>query len=406
MPPIKRKFLSALWRFKQATLHVYRAAIQCFVEVVTEKYWLLDYLPTLLKRKEGVLLVRLDLIGDFVLWLDSAQAYRRLYPKRKITLFVNSACKELAEGLSHWDTVIDVDVQRLRNDYLYRLRTLTRLRSYNFAVAIQPAFSRELVGDLVTRATYADDRIGYAGDTNNISKQVKEKTDTWYTRLVTSDPSKTMELNINAHFVRQLGCADFLSDVPVIPPVIPAPALGDTQPYIVIAPGASWQPKMWPIERFTELSQKLLSEFNLHIVLCGGKDDRAVCEKLFNQIGKGCITNLAGQTTLIQLTELIRHAQLVVSNDSSPVHIAAAVGTASVCILGGGHFGRFLPYSTERIAATTIPSISYVVMECFNCNWRCKYQLGVTESVPCISNINIPDVFQKCSTYLRNNIHN
>jgi ADP-heptose:LPS heptosyltransferase len=79
-----------------------------------------------------VLLIRLDLIGDFVLWLRFGQAYRQLYPNKKITLFVNSACAELASTLPHWDKVIGVNVQRLRKDMGYRLRTLIQAALVQF----------------------------------------------------------------------------------------------------------------------------------------------------------------------------------------------------------------------------------------------------------------------------------
>ena len=367
------------------------------VEAVTEKYWLLDYLPTFLKKKEGVLLVRLDLIGDFVLWLDSAQAYRRLYPTSKITLAVNSACKELAEALPHWDKVIGIDIHQLRTNYLYRLSTLTKLRWHNFETAIQPTFSRELVGDITVRASYAPNRLGYEGDLHNITKSLKAKADHWYTRLIVNDLSQTMELNVNAHFVRQLGCPDFLSNVPVIPPIKSVgsrPILA--HPYIVICPGASWGPRMWPVEKFAELIEQILSHYKANIFLCGGKDEHSICEELANKIGKERIVNLAGETSLVELTGLIRYAQLLIGNESSPVHIAAAVDTPSVCVLGGGHFGRFLPYQVEAVDTIPGPTTIYEQLDCFKCNWLCKFQPELDATVPCVANVTAQSLFGHC----------
>ena len=403
MLPIKRKFNSALWRLKQAAIGGYRSTLKLFVETLTEKYWLLDYLPTFTKRKEGVLLVRLDLIGDFVLWLDSAQAYRRLYPNKKITLVVNSACAELAQALPHWDAVISVNVRRLRQDMSYRLRTLIKLRWRNFAIAIQPTFSREFVGDLAVRATRAPTRIGYTGDTNNILVAQKTKTDRWYEKLIVNDPTCIMELSINAHFVRELGCRDFLSNVPCIPKVAAlAKQLQFKSPYIVITPGASWQPKMWPLHHFAELIRQLDSQFDTHFVLCGGKDDYGICAELAQDVGLSNLTNLAGQTSLLDLVEVIRAATLVVSNDSSPVHIAAATATPSVCILGGGHFGRFLPYTTEYVSdsSTKITAVWYG-MDCFGCSWRCKFQRDDKSAVPCIATISVDLVVQHCQDLMK-----
>ncbi len=391
--PIKRKLNSALWRLKQATIRGYRSTLKFVVETLTEKYWLLDYLPTFAKPKDGVLLVRLDLIGDFVLWLDAAQVYRRLYPTQKITLVVNRACEAVARSLPHWDEVIGLDVNELRFNYLYRIRVLTKLRLRNYKTAIHPTFSRELIGDITVRASGAPERIGYAGDTNNIALTTKLISDGWYTRLIPNDPSKIMELNINAHFVRQLGDQGFLSNVPIIPPLVKLnPPLSFMSPYIVIAPGASWQPKMWPTVKYVALAKQILSKFKGHVLLCGGKDDWSVCETISNRLNNDRVANLAGDTSLVEFIELIRKAQLVICNDSSPVHIAAAVGTMSVCILGGGHFGRFLPYKPERRLTAHSPITLWSEMGCFGCNWRCQFQVTNKSSVPCIANITLDAV--------------
>jgi ADP-heptose:LPS heptosyltransferase len=402
---LKRKLKSAIWRFKNFSYRAFHATIKFTVEVVTERYWLLDYLPTFHKKRTGVLLIRLDLIGDFVLWLDSAQAYRRLYPNKKITLAVNSTCSDLASSLPHWDEVISINVHELRTNYLYRAWTLTKLRWSNFAIAIQPTFSREFVGDLFTRACFAPDRIGYNGDSNNISEHLKTTTDRWYTKLVVTNTNYLMELNINAHFVRELGCNDFLSSLPVIPHTATLKSeLIFEKPYVVIAPGASWQPKRWPIQHFHELICQINQQFDVQFVLCGGKDDQMLCAGLAQNLNMKNLTNTAGLTTLTELVEIIRHAALVVTNDSSPTHIAAATDTPSVCILGGGHFGRFLPYHIESNASSVMPIALTYPMECFGCNWQCRYLGELITTVPCISDVFVSEALRHSTNLLTKKI--
>ncbi len=404
--PIKRKFRSGVWRLKQAAIHGYYSTIKYVVEVITEKYWLIDYLPTFFKKKEHVLLIRLDLIGDFVLWLDSAKAYRHLYPDHKITLVVNQICQEVAETLPFWDNVLALDVRQLRTNYLYRLRAALKLRWQNFAVAIQPAFSRELVGDLLVRATHAPERIGYAGNTDNMPASVKITTDRWYTKLINNNEGQITELDINAHFMVSLGCQGFLTNFPSIPSN--KMALRDNllfqSPYIVIAPGASWSPKMWLAANFAKLISQLRIKFDVQIVICGGSTDETTCRTLAYLLGSSSVHDISGQTTLSELIEVIRHAQLVISNDSSPVHIAAAVSTPSVCILGGGHFGRFLPYPEGLSVSERLPVALSHKMNCFGCNWHCVYDLSQEQSVPCISSIEVSTVFDACARKLEQRV--
>jgi ADP-heptose:LPS heptosyltransferase len=400
---LKRKFFSAISRLKTATTRGYQSAITHCVEALTERYWLLDYWPVLKQRQQTMLLVRLDLIGDFILWLDSAQRYRKIYPNHKIVLAVNRACLELAQTLPYWDDVIAIEISKLRDDHLYRLRTLHDLRRRNFAIALQPTFSRELIGDLAIRATNAKQRIGYFGDQNNISYEVKAITDKWYTTLIEQDTSCVMELNKNAHFVRQLGDDDFLSNIPAIPSLQTLRGhLALKQPYIVIAPGASWQPKMWPAANFATLIEKLTSQFHVEIVLCGGPGDMAICDELLRLLPQQRLSNFVGQTSLVELIEVIRNATMLVSNDSSPIHIAAATQTPSVCVLGGGHFGRFLPYAPEQLTATCAPVVAVQKMDCFGCNWRCTYKITDAQAVPCIASVSAASVFDACLQTLAN----
>jgi ADP-heptose:LPS heptosyltransferase len=101
---------------------------------------------------------------------------------------------------------------------------------------------------------------------------------------------------------------------------------------------------------------------------------------------------LSGKTTLQELAELIRGAEILISNETSAVHIAAAVGTNSVCILGGGHFGRFLPYPKHVKGARPIVADKY--MPCFNCNWKCEWPHEPSGAVPCVTGVSIEQVLR------------
>ena len=403
MQIIKRKIRSAIWRLQNAIQQASQSTVKFVVELLTERYWLLDYLPTFFKKRQGVLLARLDLIGDFVLWLDSAQAYRRLYPDQKITLAVNSACAELAAALPHWDTVISINVHELRTNYTYRLFTLIRQRWSNYSIAVQPTYSRELAGDILVRSTAAQTRIGYFGNENNISQQKKLISDAWYTRLIANNPICVMELSINAHFIRELGCPDFSSSLPRIPAFTPiSNNFNLAKQYIVVSPGASWESRLWPVKNFAHVLHQLINEFDIDLIICGGYGDRLACTELFRLMDSQKVNNLCGRTTLSELTEILRGARLVLTNESAPVHIAAATGTPSVCIVGGGHFGRFLPYVLEKKVDELLPVAIFDELVCFGCQWKCVYPIEGSKAVHCIERISCDAVYKAAHRYLQN----
>ena len=107
------------------------------------------------------------------------------------------------------------------------------------------------------------------------------------------------------------------------------------------------------------------------------------------------VTNLAGKTSLQELISIIAGAHLLVGNETGAVHIAAAVSTSAICILGGGHFGRFLPYNLERPSDKPLPVAVFHKMDCFECNWECKYDVVDGNAVACISNIPIKTVWNE-----------
>ena len=75
------------------------------------------------------------------------------------------------------------------------------------------------------------------------------------------------------------------------------------------------------------------------------------------------------------------------------IHIAAAVKTPSVCILGGGHFGRFLPYP-KNLLGQCEQIVVYKKMDCYGCNWNCVYTKRRNEVVPCVQQIDVDMVIK------------
>ncbi len=399
---IGRRLRSASGWPLQLVKKFYFSAIAFICSAMTDRYWLLDYVPSRKTHARTVLIVRFDLIGDFVLWLDAAKELKKIYPSCYLVLYANSVWSAMAAQLPYWDEVVAVDVPRLRTDFRYRLRIFLKIRNQSFDIGLQPTFSREYIGDLAIRASSAKQRIGHLGDLNNITAHDKRITDTWYTRLIDiSNLTTPMELETNAYFISSLGQDQYVSSVPKLPVLCALPSkLKIDNPYIVIVPGASWEARAWPIEYFAELINGLGKGNSKTFVLCGALNEWALCENLRTLCPNSDIQNLAGQTALVQLIEIIRSAELTIANESAAIHIAAATETPSVCITGGGHYGRFMPYGVTGSSRQMTPvAISYQ-MDCFGCKWICPFKTPDEISVPCILKITVVDVLKKCEALL------
>jgi len=119
-------------------------------------------------------------------------------------------------------------------------------------------------------------------------------------------------------------------------------------PFFALISQARWPTKLWPRDSFVALARRLCEKTGLKAVLVGGPGDRAALEGMKEEIGAGAV-NLAGQTDLPELAEVLRRAFFAVTVDSGPMHLAAAVGTRCVSLFGPTAPWRTGPYGPGHI---------------------------------------------------------
>lgn len=118
-------------------------------------------------------------------------------------------------------------------------------------------------------------------------------------------------------------------------------------PYFVLATRARWRTKLWGARSFSELAARVLGRHpGLRAVLIGGPGDYGKAESVRKGMGglAGRAVNLAGETDLAELAELMRRSEFVVTVDSGPMHIAAAAGARVVAVFGPTAPWRTGPY--------------------------------------------------------------
>jgi ADP-heptose:LPS heptosyltransferase len=124
--------------------------------------------------------------------------------------------------------------------------------------------------------------------------------------------------------------------------------------HTVLIPGAARPYKLWPLDRFAAVADKLASQFGLSIAATGAAHEYVLIESL-KSLTNVPITNLAGRTDLRQLTALLKNAKIVISNDTGPGHIAVALGTPLVMIFGRSNPIRLFPYGRPECTAAVEP---------------------------------------------------
>jgi len=353
---------------------------------------------------ELVFLIRQDGIGDFVMWLDTAKEYRNIFPpdKYKIVLAGNKIWCDLAEELPYWDEKLMIDVKQFKTFSKYRWDFLRKVRNLGVQISIQPTFSREFYhGDALVRASGALRKVSSAGDMANRNWLKKFIADSWNTELIPASTETLTELERNAEFYSGLSDSPHLTRYPKLDiQEFWLSSKWKDKTFYILVPGTSGSVagKEWPSAFFSDLATKVFRQTGWEGVICGTKQEYSLAEQILKQ-SDSPLQNLCGQTTLVELAGLLSQSRLTISNDTGPVFLSSAVGTLSVCILGGGHFGRFAPYPDLPGQTNHLKTVSHK-MPCYGCNWECIFPIIKGEPTPCISKISVGAVWKQLKPLL------
>jgi ADP-heptose:LPS heptosyltransferase len=340
------------------------------------------------KSAQRILLIKTDAIGDYVLFRNFIEEVKNTdqYKNFEIDLVANELLRDFA---TTYDSKFVGKFYFISPNALYEsplkvIKLSWRLFKRNYAVVLQPTYSRILITDSIAALTAAKQIVGFESDNERIEKKYKVKTDRFYTTLLPLPAAIFFEFDRTKLFFEQFLQQSLTINGPHIE-VKP-----DKKQGIVIFPGAGVIKRGWEPEKFLELIRLIKQQADQPVYIAGGPAEVSVAEYLTNNLPQGEVINLTGKTSLPQLVELIGSATLVVSNETSAIHIAAATQTPAICILGGGHFGRFAPYPVQTFQSTVC---AYEKMECYNCNWNCIYETMPNAPYPCISIVSLDSVW-------------
>lgn len=121
----------------------------------------------------------------------------------------------------------------------------------------------------------------------------------------------------------------------------------ETDKFILAAPGSIWYTKRFPYKKFSNVFN-LLKEYDLKICLIGSNDDIDLCNSIISISENKNVLNFSGKLSLLETVELISRSNLILTNDSAPLHMANAVGTKVIALFGATIPGfGFYPYGEK-----------------------------------------------------------
>lgn len=280
-----------------------------------------------LQNIQKVLIRSTNWLGDAVLTTPAMGQLRKAFPRAELVVAANSAVAELLSPHPDCDRVMILDKKHRHNGAFGLVQFSQELRKEQFdlAVLFQNAFEAALLAWLARIPR----RMGYRTDGRGL-----------LLNHGVSVGAAERRLHHSEYYVNMLRQAGI--DAPVRPPRLHCSEeemnwAADRLPgdrWLAINPGAAYgSAKRWLPERFVEVAERIGRELGAGIAIIGGPQDTAVAAQIASSMRTSHL-NFAGRTTIRQLMALLARCRLLITNDSGPMHMAAALGTPLVALFG------------------------------------------------------------------------
>jgi len=327
-----------------------------------------------------ILIIKLRAIGDVVLSTIVIPNLRQAFPAARIDFLTEKMSAEVVQGHPDLNDVLVLDrvqIQQLpaTRQAVENYQFIRDLRERRYDLVFD--FFGNPRSALLTWLSGAKIRVGY----NWRARQL------FYTRVVPSRAATVHEAEFHLDALRALG-------IPIVSrhpgfPIDPASEnfardfliknhLMNYGLLVGMNVSGGWEAKRWPLEKFAALADLLVEKCRAQILLFWGPGEKPYAQKVAQSQKRTAI--LAPPTHLKQMGALMKYCHLVVSNDSGPMHISAAIGTPTVGIFGPTNAKLQGPFGEKNEVAleTSLP--------CLGCNLtRCAHN-------SCMKNLSVETV--------------
>lgn len=340
-----------------------------------------------MRRNRRILIFNVNWLGDVLFSTAVIRNIRQNYSEGFIACVVPVRCYPILEGNPHLDEIIVFDEKKLHRGVMEKLKFIRMLKGKRFDTVF--LLHRSFTRALISRLAGIPERIGYHTRKRAflLTKNIKPpKMDSlhridYYLDIVEKagleirdrhpefflgdNDAKAVDLFLQANEVKQ---SDFL---------------------IGINPGGNWLPKRWPVEYWTALADKLISELGVKVIITGSSSDIALARSLREKMKNNPIMAVA-ELNIKQLGALCRRLNLFITSDTGPLHIANAAGARRIIAL----FGPTHPGITGPVpAANTV-----ILRKDVGCQIPC-YEVDCPDN-RCMKVIAPEDVFKEVTSFI------
>jgi len=323
-------------------------------------------------------------IGDSILAIPSIRSLKTNFPDSSITIVAKNWVKDVFLNLEFVDNILIIPD---KNDLKSLKSTAKKLKKHEFDAGL--LLTNSFISALLFYMAGIPERWGYKKEGRRIlltksvsNKNPRKKTHQvqYYQNIISGLGLKISppKLHLSVTKKEKDLAKEFLLSFDIDP----------QEKLVVLNPGAYYgSAKRWPVSKYRELAKNLQKKSNLNLLIIGSKAEANLAKSISAQLEKKPI-NLAGKTSLRMLAGVISLADVVISNDSGPMHLSNALGIPVVAL-----FGPTIPAVTRPFHQP------YKVIKkeapCWPCSYReCPYEHQ------CMLKITPEEVASECEKFM------
>lgn len=284
-----------------------------------------------------ILIIHTAFIGDIVLSTPILAKLKDLYPNSEISYLTTPQGVEILKNNPHITKIIKYDKKGNNKGIkeFFKLGMQLREEKYDLVISLH----RYLRSSLLAWLTGAKVRKGYkiAAGSCFFNDKIEYKSEKHEVERILSFVENTNKKDSDYRLEMYPGDKE-------INKVNSLLKIDEDKKIVVIAPGSKWFTKKWPLEYFNKVIEALGNKKDVIQVIIGGREEQLLNVKLTDN----CI-DLRAKTNLLELAEVIKRADVVITNDSSPIHIASAFEKPFILALFGPTIEKFgfFPWSKK-----------------------------------------------------------
>ncbi len=326
-------------------------------------------------------------LGDAVITLPTLRGIRNLFPNAHIAILAKDTVAELFQAVSCVDACIPFHKAKGPGRISSIVSTAAVIRAHRFDLAV--IFPRSVGSALPCFLARIPVRIGFSAGLRNL--------------LLTDVVDRTKarrsghQVHYYKHLLRPLGDPEF--------PELPELTLPDNDlhwaasflagrkrqagaPLIALNPGSIYgRAKHWFTERFAALAKRLKKNHGADILIIGDANTRSMADIIQKELDNTAI-DATGKTTVLQLAALLKQCSVLVSNDTGPMHLAAAVGTPVVALFGSTDPGATAPLGPSIVILRHDIACSPCLQRtCPEGHYKCMDLITVDEAEQAVSRL-------------------